>query len=283
MSHSAARHDVDAELVNEFKGDIDNLVELKSDNNWGDIRSADGNFISTTREYSFGKRVVFEPIGDIKNLNLQSTRGIGIPDGCTVDDIVNNVNSSMAIEESDQVRIDEIEKISQLLNNGNKPAPNMFLHGFCEIGFRIPKLMHFYSKNYDMHPFGYEYNPLNVKIAQKMGYEAIHMNLMDPTAVISAIGNASLTVCYHVLEHVSRPQDVLKLIHDHMSVGSYLHIEVPIEPGIPRLEFGHLFPFDFRDLEHMGKAVGFRLITLSNETHHGGPVIERYMMFKAGE
>jgi len=273
-------NNIDSELIGEFNDDIINIIKLKSDNNWADIRSVDGNFIPSEREYPFGKRIVFEPIEDIKNLNLQRSRGIGIPDDCTIEDIVNNVNHSMTIGESDQVRINEIEKVYHLLDAS---VCDMFKLKFCEIGFRIPRLMRYYFENHDMQPFGFEYNPLNVNIAKKMGYDAIHMNLMDPDDSIKRLKEASLVVCYHVLEHVSRPQEVLKNIFTHMSIGSYLHIEVPIEPGIPRLQFGHLFPFDHHDLKYMGESVGFKLITCSRETHTGGPVVERYMMLKDHE
>tara|TARA_B100001094_G_scaffold19044_2_gene16298 strand:- start:1561 stop:2367 length:807 start_codon:yes stop_codon:yes gene_type:complete len=263
---------IEQEQIVEYEEHISKLVELRSTDNWGQIRKQEGNFKLVKKIYSFGERYVYEPIKEENNLNLQSSRGININTDSTTNDIALSVNKDMQLKESDYIRINELEALQKSLNILNG--------GFCEIGFRIPKLMRYYHDNYGMSSFGYDYNPLSVGVTSKMGYEVYCMNLMTPTKKIQKLKNANLVVCYHVIEHLSSPLKSLSVINKNMKKGAYLHIEIPIEPGIPRLRFAHLFAFENGDLAEMGRQAGFEVLNTSLKTHAGGGPIERCLMVK---
>jgi hypothetical protein len=186
----------------------------------------------------------------------------------------------MDIADSDIVRINEIDSIENLFHENGISNHGMYDGKFCEIGFRVPKLMLHYHESKGMDPMGFDINPLCVEIAKKMGYKAQTLDLMSANDVIPNMSDASLVVCYHVLEHVSEPLSCLRKIYNNMSSGSYLHIEVPIEPSTPRLQYGHLFPFEIGDLKKIAEKVGFDVLTQSTQTHSGGPLIERHFMKK---
>jgi hypothetical protein len=69
----------------------------------------------------------------------------------------------------------------------------------------------------------------------------------------------------------------IRKIFEEMQHESYFHVEVPIEPGIPRLEYAHLFAFEKNDLQKMLEEAGFEILfkKLINQ-----PDCERYLAFK---
>ena len=83
-----------------------------------------------------------------------------------------------------------------------------------------------------------------------------------------------------MLEHLSDPLKAIKKIHNSMTPGAYFHVEVPIEPGLPNIRYGHMFPFEPSDLEKMLYMAGFVTLTASNNTHKGGCSVERYFALK---
>jgi len=65
-----------------------------------------------------------------------------------------------------------------------------------------------------------------------------------------------------------------------MSHGAFFHVEVPIEPDGPFLRYGHLYPFHSHDMQKFLQDAGFKIAHGSNDTHEGGPWVERYLAKK---
>ena len=112
-----------------------------------------------------------------------------------------------------------------------------------------------------------------------MGYDGREYDFNNCTEDLDLAG-ASLVVSYHMLEHLSDPLVAINKIYEAMDDGAFFHVEIPIEPGMPRLQFAHMFPFHQRDMAYMLQEVGFVLLTLSNKTHENGPWVERYLVRK---
>jgi len=263
--------------MQDIKDEIDRLVSLKGKDNWSGTRNAD-NFNLVQRTYSFGTRNCYAKKENGHNVyvNLQSSRGIGIEENDTLDRIMSTIDDSLELIESDMVRIREIETLfenSELFSDTYKPT------GFVELGFRVPRLMKYYQETYDIPSWGYDISPLSLGVTKKLNYDG-RLYDFDSCAETLDLKGASLIISYHMLEHLSDPLVSVKKIFHEMDSGAYFHVEVPIEPGTPRLEFAHMFPFEARDLGYMLLEVGFEILAFSNQTHEGGPYIERYFVGK---
>ena len=139
--------------------------------------------------------------------------------------------------------------------------------------------MDHFSRNYACPSWGYDIVPLNVNVANKLGYDARIYDLNSCDGDLD-LANASLVVAYHVIEHVSDPAHALKKIYESLDIGTTFHVEIPIEPGEPRIEFGHLFAFEQGDLKVMLEEAGFKVTHFSTKTHKDGPQIERCIAVK---
>ena len=117
---------------------------------------------------------------------------------------------------------------------------------------------------------------MSISICKKLGWNVEFKDLNDLNSIFN-INPGTLIVCYHVLEHLSNPLESLKNLSKQLPPGVKLHFEIPIEPGVPRLNFGHLFPFERGDLQKMLIEAGFITVSFSNATHPGGPEIERVL------
>ena len=84
-----------------------------------------------------------------------------------------------------------------------------------------------------------------------------------------------LILGYHALECSPDPLSLLKKISSSADPGTKVHFEVTIEPGVPRIRYGHLFPFEKGDLQVMLHETGFISVSFSNIPHPGGPPVER--------
>ena len=269
--NNQSKKKVDIEEFSEFDDDVKRFVSMRNDGNWSEYRSPVDRFDLVEVDYVFGKRNVYVPQKDSFNINLQESRGIGIAPDDHLTDVVEKAYSTLdSIEEGDMLRITELDQVIKKLNY--EPA------SFCEIGFRVPKLQKFYKDNRSMSEAGFEINDFNIKLGRKMGYNCFRINLLEDKDYLTPnkLEKFDIIVGYHVLEHVHDPMTALKVIKNLCHSKTILHIEIPIEPGIPRLKYGHLFPFDEKDLEHMLKMSGFEILSYSTKVHTGGPQIERY-------
>lgn len=255
-------------------------IKLLEKNGWSNYRKEeDYNLVETYIDsISTNRKIYYVKQKDEKYEMLQCSRGITVEAGHNNQkQLENDIRENQLITDyRDKVRIDELDLIFEKLN-----IDKTKLNNFCEIGFRIPRLLNYYSNNGYKNAIGYDVVKINVDVANNLGYNAYRQDLNDiENCELSELVNSDLVVSYHMLEHVSRPDLAIAKIHDHMKNGAYFHVEVPIEPDGPRLRYGHLFPFHPHDLHEMLKAAGFTIITASNATHEGGPWIERYFCRK---
>lgn len=235
------------------------LVDIQEFTNWSNARSQD-NYELSIMQYEFGSRNTYIPKDVVLNEELQNSRGLQL--GKPLDEFVLAVSQQIEnLEQSDLVRIEELRNF---ISRGTN---------FCEFGFRLPKLLNYYSNNGFENVTGYDISQFNVDIANKLNYrcEKLDLNNDEPNAQ----NVNDLVVCYHVLEHTTDPVAALKRIVKTMKDGAILHIEIPIEPGIPRLRYGHLIALEENDLSKIVEIAGMKILNLSTKTHEGGPKIER--------
>lgn len=261
----------------DLRSEVDRLVALKGSDNWAGTRS-DSNFRLIERKYSFGVRQCYERLENDNDVyvDLQSSRGLAIYEQDTLENVMSQIDDVMSLNSADLVRINEIEQIWKSLEV-NLGKINQT--GFVELGFRVPRLMQHYMEKYDVPGWGYDVAPLSIGVTQKLGFDGRCYDFNECADDLDLSG-ASLVVSYHMLEHLSDPLIAVRKIYDSMDEGAFFHVEIPVEPGIPRLQFAHMFPFHQRDMAYMLQEVGFTILTLSNATHEGGPWVERYMVRK---
>ena len=240
----------------------------EKDPGFKNTRSPDGKFQLVEKEFPWGKRNIYSPIDHQYNENLQGTRGIPLGRDTTRDEMKLRIDEMINhIQDSDMLRIKELDYVIENI------FPDRKFNHFCEIGFRIPRLQNFYMKR-GMKERGFDINRFNANLGKSLGFDCrlYDLNVEDKID----ISDCDLIVCYHVLEHVSDPFEAVKLLYRSSSPGSLLHVEIPVEPDGPRLRYGHLYPFFAKDMQQMLEMAGFKIISLSEETHKGGPWIERY-------
>jgi hypothetical protein len=253
--------------------ETDRLKHLKSDDNWHDVRNED-KFEEVVRTYSFGKRLCLMPKNEFQSnyQDLQSSRSINIKENDTLESMLTKIDMSLSLEESDILRIKEIEDRDDIDFSFDKK-------GFVELGFRTPLLLNYYKNKYNAKTWGYDIVPLSIYAAKKLNFDGRFYDFNDCDQDLDLSG-ASLVVSYHMLEHTSDPLVAIQKIFQSMDSGAFFHVEIPIESGRPRLQFGHLFAFQNFDLSRMLDQVGFKILSFSHSTHTGGPEIERYLVTK---
>jgi len=241
-----------------------------------DLRKGDDKYFDLKEvEYPFGKRKVFFQKDQEKYELLQGTRALAVP---RKEDNFNNLIEASkewmeSINDHDLVRINELEHIRKEANWF--PA----LTSIAEIGFRTPRLLKHYLEKGCNYAEGYDVLEANVIAAEALGYDAkvYDLNACDKDLDLKGI---DLVLSYHVLEHVSDPHKAIKKIYDAMTPGAFFHVEIPIEPGVPNIRYCHLFPFHPGDIKWMLQDVGFKVLSLSNQTHEGGPYVERHLVVR---
>ena len=243
--------------------ELDRLIKRKSDDNWSELRTAD-NYDRVIKTYSFGDRITYVKKNEKDYVDLQASRGINIQTREEEESFTEKVKNSLSPNDADLVRINELAA----------ELGDVQFSGYVELGFRIPRLLEYFSKNHNCSAWGYDVVPLNVEVAKTLGYDARVYDL-DKCEGNLDLDGASLVSAYHVIEHVSDPLKALQKINDSMDEGAVLHVEIPIEPGEPRVNFGHLFPFEEGDLKAMLVEAGFNVTFFSTSTHDKGPQIER--------
>jgi len=265
------------ENFEDLRDEVDRLVQLKGKDNWSGTRSKD-NFELVERKYSFGTRQCFarKENDDSVYIDLQQSRGLAIYEDDTLENVMSQLGETMELNSADIVRIEEIENIWNSLEANLGKIQHT---GFAELGFRVPRLIQHYSEKYGVKGWGYDVAPLSIGVTQKMGHDGRVYDFNECAESLDLEG-ASLVVSYHMLEHLSDPLVAIKKIYEAMDDGAFFHVEIPIEPGIPRLQFAHMFPFHPRDIAYMLQDAGFTILTLSSKTHEGGPWVERYMVRK---
>lgn len=252
-----------------IKDRYEHLVNLKGHDNWSNVRNID-KFDLTPIKYDFGTRNTFVPKIKESNVDLQDSRGNTIVLNQSFEDYIEKIRAAVdEIDEADYVRLSELNAVFEALSKEDVNIP----HGsLCEVGFRSPRLLNYYKQSFTK-VVGYDISEINVSVGKMLGYDCRVWDLNEPSSTPDDKFDAVL--CYHVLEHTYDPVASLREIKKTMSPGGILHIEVPIEPGTPRLNFGHLIALERGDLRNMLEICGLEPQSISTVTHTGGPEIER--------
>ena len=166
------------------------------------------------------------------------------------------------------VRINELEHIKK---NGYADLSDDA--SIIELGFRFPTWMEYFHQK-GVKFVGYDVVKFNVLVAKALGYDARFYDFDDCEPDLD-LTEGDLIMCYQMLEHVSDPYAALLKIFDSMKSGAYLHAEIPVEPGFPRVKFGHMFPFGEEDLQKMVQYAGFEVIGWSPVAWPGAAQIVR--------
>lgn len=262
--------------MKDIQNRYEQLVSLKGTHNWSDVRNVD-KFDLRPIQYVFGTRNTFVPKVQGSNVDLQDSRGNAIVLDQSFDDYIDKIRKAAEeIEESDYVRLSELNVVFDALS---KEGVNVSKETLCEVGFRNPRLLNFYKRTFNR-VVGYDISEINVRVGNLLGYDCALWDLNDPKS--TPPDQFDVVLCYHVLEHTYDPVTSLKSIKNIMKPGGILHVEIPIEPGTPRLNFGHLIALESGDLKNMLEICGFEPQSLSNVTHTGGPVIERITAINPG-
>ena len=262
------------------KNYVDRYIEEFNNDNWAGYRdkgSKRKRFQIQEKLIQFiGNKKVYIPIESEYNINLQESRGIGITKDTTIDKIIDeSIESINELIESDVVRSDELDEIIRELSTSHARK------NFLEIGFRIPKIQSYYKNTFGMEAYGIDINVFNVDLFSELGFNCFSLDLMKNESISEKLNKKfDVVVCYHVLEHIANPDEAVKNIFDSMNSGGIFHVEIPIEPGQPRLEYGHLISYDPHDMSKLLSGVGFKIVHATNKTHSDGPWIERYIALK---
>ena len=252
--------------------------EQKNKNNWADYRNRGNSnkFVSTDVNFKYlGRKKVWKPIEDKNAIELQESRGIGINEDTTIDSIIENINSSMILVESDLLRIKELDWILGQLKREDS------IKTFLEIGFRVPKIQEHYKNIMNCEAYGLDINNFNVELFKELGFNVHQFDLNKDNNISENLNTKfDLICCYHVLEHVEDPEKSLEEVFNALKDAGILHIEIPIESQNPQIEYGHLIGFEPNELGNLITQLGHKIIYASNETHTGGSWIERYTVVK---
>jgi 2-polyprenyl-3-methyl-5-hydroxy-6-metoxy-1,4-benzoquinol methylase len=185
----------------------------------------------------------------------------------------NLFSSTVTVDTSMVVRLNELEHLKKEGHSSLSDDATII-----ELGFRTPTWMEYFRQK-GVKFIGYDVVRFNILRAKALGYDARYYDFdnCDPDLDLS---EGDLIMCYQMLEHLSDPYTTLLKIYSSMKSGAYLHAEIPIEPGFPRVKFGHMFPFGQNDLQNMVTHAGFRLIGWSPVAWPDAPEILRVFCVK---
>ena len=230
-------------------------------------------------EYEFGTRKVYFKKDQEKYEILQAARGGStfLREDKDYDEMIEETNRlTRDVTDQDALRIRELHGILEvtdhlrLLETGAK---------FAELGFRVPKLLKYYKDTHRMQVRGFDVLDINIATGKELGYEVFKYDFNDCSKHLD-LESEDVVVSYHMIEHLSDPLKALEKIFYSMKDLGVLHIEVPLEPGVPNIRYGHLFPFEKGDLEWMLNKVGFNIIGTSHDAFNPGFHIERHFVQK---
>lgn len=252
--------------------------EQRNKNNWADYRNRGNSikFVNTDVDFKYlGRKKVWKPIENKNTIELQESRGIGINEDTDIDFILENINSSMILVESDLLRIEELDQILIQLKREDS------IKNFLEIGFRVPKIQEYYKKTMNCNAHGIDINNFNVELFKELNFNVHQFDLNKDRNISKSLSTKfDLICCYHVLEHVEDPEKSIQEVFNALNDEGILHIEIPIERQNPQIEYGHLIGFEPNELGSLITQLGHKIIYASNKTHAGGSWIERYTVVK---
>jgi hypothetical protein len=231
------------------------------------------NYTLQQKDYPFGKRIYAIPKDNDVYREVQDSRGLNSGPDATVESIINTMKKEITLVEADNVRLDELIE----LNKQHKIFDSE--KGLFEIGFRSPKVIECVGKKYFKFARGCDISRISVEACKRLDYDVKEVNISNEEFSLD-VNDIKLIVCYHVLEHVSSPLNTLKVIYEQVEKNTFMHIEVPIEPGMPRLSYAHMHEFQKKDLNKMLELSGWKILSHSHKTHSDGPFIDRCLVVK---
>ncbi len=259
------------------------MKQLKSKNSGLTKALRDGNeeyFELRDVEYEFGTRKVYFKKDQEKYELLQGARGGStfLDENKTYEELIEEAKRiTRDVNEQDSLRIRELEAILERSSNKNHYLGKG--KKFAELGFRVPKLLKSYKESYQMQVKGFDVLDINIFTGKELGYDVFKYDFNNCEEYLD-LESEDVVVSYHMVEHLSDPFKAIKKIYDAMKTFAVLHIEVPLEPGVPNIRFGHLFPFEKGDLEWMLKKAGFQVLATSYQTANPDFNIERHFVQK---
>ena len=148
------------------------------------------------------------------------------------EEYLSNIKKSLdeeALKPTNALRIKELGCLGFLGIMKIKPESSI-----CEIGFRTPALLKYFLDCGAKNAIGYDVVQFNVMVAKELGYNVKHADIGEKSPDIDLAG-IGLVMCYQVLEHVTDPLKAISNIFNKMDSGCDFHVEIPIEPGEPRI------------------------------------------------
>jgi len=137
--------------------------------------------------------------------------------------------------------------------------PEMAARGFstvAEVGCAAGwNLVHFIERGY--RAVGYDYSSTLVALGQSRGID------VKTGSVDDVIGSFDAIILNHVLEHLPRPIDSLRLLSQHLNPGGIMYIAVPnIDNfGVGQLQNAHIYYFSPRTFVRYLAVAGLKLLT----------------------
>lgn len=212
--------------------------ERVKNNEYKDARSNKKQYELKTIEFSFGKRKAYYPINDETREILQISRGPASNQKC------DSIEQLATIAGDGDTHNCE-KRLKSLLN-----ISSINISKYLEIGFRSIDSLKL-SQKYFQSVIGIDINPLSVEIAKLNSFESYCVDLVNISNVEDIKFNATIAGCYHVLEHIHKPDIAISNIIKMCENDAIIQFEIPIENDNPNLYFGHMFGFHQNDLRKM--------------------------------
>ena len=264
-----------------LKKELSRLKEIRDDNHWDSVRNK-SRFRKDKIQTPTGERVVWVPKDNAHNKDLQSSRSVGLGGVETIEDLEASYSEGMKLTHTDTLRAEEVDELIHTLNKfgGSQGLPKISPTKMCEIGFRYPRLMSFYSDRYNIPAIGYDISTLAVEFGASKGFDVRECDLNNLDQKPLELKDSNIICMYHVLEHVKNPILTLRAISKAMPKMGIIHIEVPIEGENPQVEYGHLFGFHPGDLPQYCQFAGLNVVACVTKNIAGAIFVERVACLK---
>lgn len=241
-------------MLDKIKAEVQRLKDIESKHNWKDVRDLSGYMIREIYFECVGLRINMTTKNQKHYEDLQASRGLSFTDNIEHDmlKLKHRVNQ---VSPSDIIRLTEIKKLID--DKIIEFEQRVDKHKIAECGFRFPSILQYFTSN-GFSAKGFDIVDINIMIANYLGYNVMKYDFNDCSQYLD-LNDTDLVINYHMLEHLSNPLKAIQKIYSSMKHSAYLHVEVPIESGLPKLYHGHLFAFQKNDLYQMLATTGFQL------------------------
>jgi 2-polyprenyl-3-methyl-5-hydroxy-6-metoxy-1,4-benzoquinol methylase len=241
------------ELDREIRNEIQRLrKEVLLDNKWDHHRNSYFEYLEVERiNTHFGEKVALRIKDKQKYYDLQASRGIPFQDK-DIDDFLRDIdNYGIRYAEQDDVRLRELlslnfDKHINILEFGVRDGN--FLMRLRECGFH--------------NLFGLDCVKLSALFCKKRGLNVVHCDAAEAEQHFSP-ESFDLIIMYHMLEHTTRPLDIIKIVYNLLKRNGVLHIEIPIEYTPPNVRYAHCYNFLDKELQYFLREANFEIVSQS--------------------